>query len=65
MRTSIASFAIALLMAVAAASAQSTTGSAFTYQGELEDNGIPATGSYDFEFALFTDATGGSAVDTV
>ncbi len=40
-------------------------GSAFTYQGKLTDSGSPASGAYDFEFALFTSAGGGSAVDTV
>ena len=40
-------------------------GSAFTYQGKLTDSGSPASGAYDFEFALFTGAGGGSAVDTV
>lgn len=40
-------------------------GSAFTYQGQLADNGSPANGSYDFQFALYTSASGGSALDTV
>jgi len=40
-------------------------GSAITYQGQLTDAGAPANGPYDFEFALFTTASGGSAVDTV
>jgi hypothetical protein len=39
-------------------------GSGFTYQGQLTDAGAPADGSYDFQFALFTSASGGSAVDT-
>lgn len=32
---------------------QAVTGSAFTYQGRLDNNGAPANGAYDFEFALF------------
>jgi hypothetical protein len=40
-------------------------GSGFTYQGQLTDAGEPADGAYDFQFALFTSASGGSAVDTV
>jgi len=40
-------------------------GPAFTYQGQLTDAGAPANGAYDFQFALFTSASGGSAVDTV
>src|ERR1043165_6371783 len=26
---------------------------AFTYQGQLRDNGLPANGTYDFTFSLF------------
>ncbi len=64
--TSILCLVLTALLALATrdTSAQAV-GSAFTYQGELQDNGVPATGSYDFEFALFTAATGGSAVDSV
>jgi hypothetical protein len=40
-------------------------GSGFTYQGQLEDNGSPANGNYDFQFALFTSATDGTALDTI
>ena len=40
-------------------------GSDFTYQGQLTDNGAPASGHYDLQFALFTSASGGTAVDTV
>jgi hypothetical protein len=49
-----------------AASAMATPlGSDFTYQGQLTDNGSPANGHYDLQFALFVAASGGSAVDTV
>jgi hypothetical protein len=37
-------------------------GSAFTYQGRLNDSGGAATGSYDLQFTLFDGATNGSAV---
>jgi hypothetical protein len=40
-------------------------GSGFTYQGQLIDNGHPATGAYDFQFALYLAASGGSAVTTL
>ncbi|HET7064275.1 MAG TPA: hypothetical protein VFI49_08340 [Rudaea sp.] len=40
-------------------------GSDFTYQGQLTDNGSPASGHYDLQFALFVAASGGSAVDIV
>lgn len=36
----------------------------FTYQGLLRQNSQPASGSYDFEFRLFTDATGNIQVGT-
>lgn len=53
--------AVALLAAVAAA-AQTPLGTTFTYQGQLRDGGNAATGSYDFQFALFGVASGGSAI---
>ncbi len=37
-------------------------GTMFTYQGRLNDNGQPATGSYDLTFSLFNVSTGGSVV---
>jgi Chaperone of endosialidase len=35
-------------------------GTAFTYQGRLDDGGSPANGSYDLTFSLFNAATGPS-----
>ena len=35
---------------------------AFTYQGNLVVGGVPANGNYDFQFILFSAATGGSAI---
>jgi hypothetical protein len=37
-------------------------GTAFTYQGRLNDGTNPASGVYDFSFALFNASTGGSQV---
>lgn len=37
--------------------AQST---GFSYQGRLSDSNLPANGSYDFEFKLFTALIGGT-----
>jgi trimeric autotransporter adhesin len=37
-------------------------GTAFTYQGQLQNNGTPANGSYDLTFTLFTANTNGSIV---
>ncbi|HXI94186.1 MAG TPA: tail fiber domain-containing protein [Blastocatellia bacterium] len=50
---------LALLLSTLTATAQTTT---FTYQGKLTDSGMPASGSYDFQFKLFDMLTGGSAV---
>ncbi|MEO7326751.1 MAG: hypothetical protein ABIW82_18165 [Dokdonella sp.] len=56
--------ALASVGMVSVGSAQ-TLGSAFTYQGTFADAGVPASGNYDFEFALFTVASAGSAVQVV
>ena len=40
----------------------SPIGTAFTYQGQLNDDGVPAHGSYDLEFTLYDEGSGGSAV---
>lgn len=37
-------------------------GTAFTYQGRLNNNGAPATGSYDFRFRVAVDAFGNNFV---
>ncbi len=42
--------------------AATAVGSAFTYQGRLNDGGTPATGNYDFQFALYDDVAVGSQV---
>src|ERR1044072_7593298 len=36
--------------------------SAFTYQGKLNDGGIPANGNYDLRFALFDSAVSGAQI---
>ena len=36
----------------------------FTYQGRLSDNGVPANGIYDLQFAIFDSATGGNAISS-
>jgi len=56
--------ALASVGMASVASAQNL-GGAFTYQGTFADSGVPASGSYDFEFALYTIDQGGSAVQTV
>lgn len=52
---------VGLIGALAYAGAQ---GTAFTYQGFLRQSGLPANGSYDFQFSLWTAATGGTQVGT-
>ena len=53
------------LLGVCAAAFAGNTGSAFTYQGQLSQNGSPVSGSFDFLFALYTVNSGGTAVDTI
>ncbi len=36
--------------------------SVFTYQGKLNDAGVPASGNYDFTFKLFSVVSGGSQI---
>jgi trimeric autotransporter adhesin len=40
-------------------------GTAFTYQGRLNDNGGPANGTYDLRFVLYSDPSGGSQVGPI
>ena len=51
--------AVSLLLVCSAATAQPT---AFTYQGQLNDSGSPATGSYDLRFGLFETAAAGAQI---
>lgn len=37
-------------------------GTAFTYQGQLTDNGTPANGSYDLRFTIYDGLSGGNQV---
>lgn len=60
--------AIALTFTLGRATAQppapaaAALGTAFTYQGQLQTSGVPANGSYDFQFVLYDAATGGAQV---
>lgn len=38
------------------------TSTAFTYQGRLQQDGAPANGTFDLQFALFDAATGGAQI---
>lgn len=55
MRARIVAVIVVLLCGASVAHA---VGTAFTYQGTLEDNGAPATGSYDLQFRIL-DGTNG------
>lgn len=48
---------VLFISSTAAAFGQTT---AFTYQGSLKNGGTPATGNYDFEFALYDAVSGGT-----
>jgi len=54
---------LTILALVPAMALAAPLGTAFTYQGYLEDdNGFPASGPYDFQFRLFDAAVGGALV---
>jgi hypothetical protein len=60
MRTKI--IACLLLTSLACVPRTFAQGTAFTYQGQLNDSGAPARGIYDLQFTLYDLATGGSAI---
>src|SRR5215471_8118917 len=52
----------ALCSFLAFSNSASAQGTAFTYQGRLNDGASPANGSYDLTFTLFDTNSGGSAI---
>ncbi len=60
-RTTIKNIALAIFLAAGVGPALAQ-GTAFTYQGQLNSDGLPVDSSADFEFSLFTAATGGTQV---
>lgn len=56
---------LALLTFTPAESTAFAQGTAFTYQGRLDTNGVPANGSYDFQFRLYDASTGGNQIPVV
>jgi hypothetical protein len=51
----------ALLLSILTTKIQAQ-GTAFTYQGQLQDSGVPANGLYDLQFAIYNASVGGSEV---
>ena len=51
-----------LLLALSASASAVPQGTAFTYQGRLEDGGSPANGVYNMAFRLFDAAAGGAPI---
>lgn len=58
------SIALVLLFACVPASAQVAQSTAFTYQGQLRQAGVPVNGARNLAFALFDAASGGTQVGT-
>ncbi|MBD3222018.1 hypothetical protein GF314_12335 [bacterium] len=63
MRTIITTSVLALCLSMPAG-AQTSVGTAFSYQGHLEEEGTPAEGAYDFAFELYDAESGGQPVGT-
>ena len=60
MKLSLPSFVALLALSLTAAAGP--VGNAFTYQGRLDHNGTPASGSFDLKFELFDAAVNGNAI---
>lgn len=56
---------LACLLAAPFTTRADAPGDPLTYRGQLIDNGAPANGLYDFEYALYGVASGGQPVDTL
>jgi hypothetical protein len=58
--------ALAMLALLLTINSQSSTvlaqGTAFTYQGQLQNNGTLANGTFNLQFTLYTNSVGGTAV---
>jgi len=55
-------WALALFCLLAGVAGSRAQGTAFTYQGRLNDANGPASGSYDFQFSLYATNLGGAAL---
>jgi hypothetical protein len=57
--------ALCAALLLASAGPALAVGTTFTWQGEVRDGGVPASGAYDFEFRLFAVESGGTAIGPV
>jgi hypothetical protein len=68
MKTNICSCGVAAVFAWASSFCVDnayTQGTAFTYQGQLINNGLPANGNYDLTFTLFAQSQNGVAISPI
>ena len=64
-RSTIIPLALAATATVLVAPAEATVGTAFTYQGDLKQNGEPFSGQVDLTFRLFDSEAGGFIIGTL
>ena len=62
MHTRLTHYLVAALLAVEFSAILHAQSTAFTYQGQLTENGSPASGIYDLRFTIYDLDTGGSVV---
>jgi len=62
MKTKTLTLSVALLTLLVSFHRAVAQGTVFTYQGRLDDGGMPGGGSYDLRFTLYTADVGGSQV---
>lgn len=55
-------FFLTILLAISLSGICSGQATEFTYQGQLQNSSLPASGNFDFEFDLFDAVSGGSLV---
>jgi hypothetical protein len=56
------SLALNLVLAVAPPEASHALSTAFTYQGQLQQSGVPTSGTCDFRFSLYDDVNAGAGL---
>src|SRR4051794_29389332 len=61
-RLLVAALCAVVALAVAGLAVAAPFGTAFTYQGQLRQTGVPVNGTCDLQFSLFDALTGGSQI---